>query len=129
MNPTKQNRTRYSLKTEVVKSHKRIVLSWLLLASVFPSGEYAIPPTDKVCPARVLRSSPVCGSHKPTVALECVLARVFPSGENAMAYIRLVSDVIVLKSFPVCGSHNLMVLSFIPLLLAIVFPSGENATE
>ena len=37
----------------VVVSHNRIVSSWLPLASVSPTGEYAIVPTQPVCPSRV----------------------------------------------------------------------------
>src|SRR5205823_2399302 len=69
----------------IVRLQSLTVLSWLLVASVLPSGEKATPETLKACPWRG-RPIPfqVAVSHSLTVASLLAVAMTRPSGEKAM---------------------------------------------
>ena len=81
--------------------HKRIVLSQLPLANVFPSGLNDTLLTNPVCPVRVRRCLPVPTSHKRIVSSQLPLANVFPSGLNDTLLTNPVCPVRVQRCLPV----------------------------
>src|SRR5262249_15622718 len=107
----------------VAASHNLTVLSALLVASRFPSGEKATEFTVPECPLRVSISWPVAVSHSLTVRSSLPLASRFPSGEKATDRTKPECPLRVSSSWPVAASHSLTVRS--PLPVASRFPSGE----
>ena len=102
-------------------SHRRIVPSWLPLASVLPSGLNDTLLTSSVCPLSVCWCLPVRASHRSMVSPPAKppqkQASVVPSGLNTT----LLPPPVTPLSLPVCASHR-----YPPL--AIVLPSGLNDT-
>ena len=112
------------IRVPVVASHNRTVWSDPPLASVEPSGLYAILRTPYVCPVSVFMRVPVVASHKRTVPSAIPLARVVPSGLYAILWTHLLCPPISATSAPVLASYTQ-----IPMLLptASRLPSGEYA--
>src|SRR5262249_39475352 len=95
------------------------------VASVLPSGEYAIDSTRPVWPDQVCRSFPVSTSQNLISLSLAPLATVLPSGEKVTESTSPLWPLRICRTFPVLTVQTRTVAS--SLLLATSLPSlGEN---
>ena len=67
--------------------------------------------TELLCPARVLKCSPLRVSHRRIIKSSLPQASVNPSGDNATETTQPMFPTIVRLCFPVRASHRCIVLS------------------